>query len=102
MTEAIIGAAVALAGTAYTAANDQDQNRKQKNALGRQRFSERQAEIRASNESQAVAEDVAKARRSVPNLGELLSHQEQESLAGPGSTLLTADPRLNRKSLLGG
>lgn len=100
-----VGAATAIASLAYGVAEGQDQKRRQDIALGRQRFAQEQATNRATAESSRAAEDAARARRRVPNLGDLLNQQQTAALAGPSSTLLTGRSpaaRLGPPSMLGG
>ena len=100
-----VGVGVAVAGLGYGVAEGQDQQRRNDIALGRQRYAQQQAQARASAESNRAAEDVARARRRVPNLGELLNDQQIAQLAGPGSTFLTGRSpaaKLGNPTMLGG
>ena len=98
----IIGAVAALAGTAYSVYSGEKQQSAQKKA-------NQQAQANAAKQAQQAEQEINRANQKSPDVGALLSANQQQSLSGQSGTMLTGsqgiDPSsltLGKSTLLGG
>jgi len=87
-----VAAGTAIVSLGAGIAQNQDQQRRASIAEGRQRSAQQQAEARAAADSSRLAEETARAKRRVPDLGALQTDQQMAALGGPFSTVLTGRP----------
>ena len=97
-----ITAAVAAARTAYSIYSGEKQQSAQKKA-------NQQAQANAAKQAQQAEQEINRANQKSPDVGALLSANQQQSLSGPSGTMLTGsqgvDPNslaLGKSTLLGG
>lgn len=97
-----ITAAVAAAGTAYSIYSGEKQQSAQKKA-------NKQAQANAAKQAQQAEQEINRANQKSPDVGALLSANQQQSLSGQSGTMLTGsqgiDPNsltLGKSTLLGG
>jgi len=99
---AVIGAVAAAAGTAYSIYSGEKQQSAQKKA-------NQQAQANAAKQAQQAEQEINRANQKSPDVGALLSANQQQSLSGQSGTMLTGsqgiDPNsltLGKSTLLGG
>ena len=97
-----ITAAVAAAGTAYSVYSGERASSAQKKA-------NKQAQANATKQAQQAEQEINRANQKSPDVGALLSANQQQSLSGQSGTMLTGsqgvDPNslaLGKSTLLGG
>lgn len=97
----IIGAIAAVAGSAYSIYSGEKASSAQKKANA-------QAQTNAKKQAQQAEQDTNRANQKAPDIGALLSANQQQSLSGQSGTMLTGaqgvDPNslsLGKSTLLG-
>lgn len=97
----IVMAAATVASTAYSIHSGEQQKRAQKSAT-------KTAQANADKQAQLAEQDTNRANQKAPDIGALLSANQQQSLSGQSGTMLTGaqgvDPNslsLGKSTLLG-